>query len=235
MKKIATLLAIVSLFTLLIIPVNAEKAYEVFEDVPKGVWYTEPVDFVYRNKIMTGISSTIFSPSKPLTREEFVFIYVKAYHELLQKIEIPHYEKMSFSDVEPNQWYSDHIEYAYQTGIVSGVGNGKFDLGLNIKREDAAIILAPKYKSDEKTTVEYWGCNISDMDKVSSYARNAVTRVCSYTHIIYHYLDSHDEILDPIFVGNKNYEFMPQKSLTRAEFAAVLRSQLEQYESRFSQ
>ncbi|MBQ7500180.1 MAG: S-layer homology domain-containing protein [Clostridia bacterium] len=236
MKKLITiLLCAAMLLPCMSMYANAEPIEKKFEDVPENAWYYNSVVFADKIGIMNGTSENTFSPNKPITREEFVFIYVKAYRELLQKDKIPHYEKMSFSDVEPNQWYSDYVEYAYQNGIVSGVGNSQFGVGYSIKREDAAIILAPKYSSDEETSVEYWGCEISDMDKVSPYAKNAVTLVCSYTHITYHYLDPHDELIDPIFVGNSSREFMPQKNLTRAEFAAVLRTQLEQYESRFSQ
>ena len=236
MKKTAIVLAIITLIASFVLPVNAENSGMAFNDVPHGVWYAEPVSFVSGHGIMTGTAPAQFSPDKPLTREEFVFIYVKAYVELLGKTTIPHYDKTSFSDVKPGMWYSDYVEYAYQSGIVSGVGNGEFGVGMNIKREDVAVIFFHKSNSvsDVEITLDYWGCKITDTDKVSAYARSAVTRACSYESVTYHYVDPHQELNDPLFVGNEKNEFMPQKNMTRAELATVLRSRLEKYASSFS-
>ncbi|MBQ7647248.1 MAG: S-layer homology domain-containing protein, partial [Clostridia bacterium] len=114
MKKFfALILCVASLLAVAVFPASAEEAHEKFTDVEDGKWYTDAIDFVYAASIMTGTSGTCFSPNKPITREEFFFIYVKKNYVWLSNVEIPHYEKMSFTDVPPNKWYSDYIEFAY--------------------------------------------------------------------------------------------------------------------------
>ena len=229
MKKLfALILCVASLLAVAVFPARAEEAHDIFADVKPGKWYTEAVDWAYKNGFITEISDNVFDPNAPITREAFLVGLTKL-NLRMTGTELPHYETMSFSDVEPDKWYSDYIEYAYQNDIVKGIGNGKFGFGLPIKRQDAAVMLKPRIllPAEERTTVDYWGYEkIVDLDKASEYARLPVMLACSVIKITYHSdVDSHDQVNDPLFVGNKDHEFMPHKYLTRAEFCVVIYKQ----------
>ena len=226
-KLLALIVCIASLLAVAAFPASAEEAHDRFTDVKPGKWYTNAVDWAYENGYISEISDTLFDPNAPITREAFL-VGLTILNLKMSGMELPHYETTSFSDVEPGKWYSDYIEYAYQNGRIKGIGNGKFGLGLPIKRQDAAVMLLPRILmldgQDEYTTVDYWGYeSIVDLDKASNYARVSVMLACSAIKTTYHTAaDSHDLIYEPLFVGNKNHEFMPHKYLTRAEFCAVI-------------
>ncbi len=45
-----------------------------FTDVPTGKYYTDAVRWAYQNKVVDGVTETLFRPDAPVTREQFVTI-----------------------------------------------------------------------------------------------------------------------------------------------------------------
>lgn len=52
------------------------------------------------------------------------------------------YPDSRFADVEASAWYAPSVSWAASKGIVSGVGDGKFEPNRNITRQEMAVIMA---------------------------------------------------------------------------------------------
>ena len=111
--------------------------YNPFVDVNPSDAYYDAVLYVYENGLFKGVSETEFAPDTTMTRAMFVTVLgrMAGVNPLL-------YQKSSFTDVEVGQWYSPYVEWAAQSGIVLGYGDGTFGLNDEITVEQAAVILA---------------------------------------------------------------------------------------------
>ncbi|MBT5850514.1 MAG: hypothetical protein HOH36_08780, partial [Acidimicrobiaceae bacterium] len=75
MKITKSKLALSVLVVSLLVPAVA-LASHVFDDVPDGKFYSEPVQWAFDNGVTTGTSATTFSPDDPVTRGQNVtFMY----------------------------------------------------------------------------------------------------------------------------------------------------------------
>ena len=96
--------------------------------------YKRQVVYAYQNSILTGPGETTFSPNGPMTRSMLVTALWRLEGE-------PEASGASgFPDVKPDAWYAEAVDWASQTGIVSGTGAG-FDPEGSVTREQIASIL----------------------------------------------------------------------------------------------
>lgn len=129
-----------------------------FIDVTEDSWYDRGCRYSYNSGYMAGVSEELFAPHDLMTREMAVITLVKMcslgtsyrtpyYTNIVfmnngvPKFEVPHYETSYFKDVEPDKWYSDAIQWAYEKGLTSGIGNGLFGIGQPITRQDFLTML----------------------------------------------------------------------------------------------
>ncbi len=103
--------------------------------VNSGNWKYENIKFVYENGVMTGVKANQFQPDVPLTRAMFASVI----YRLAGSPDITY--KNVFSDVPAGKWYSNAIIWAYEKGIVAGLGNGRYGTNDNITREQLARML----------------------------------------------------------------------------------------------
>ena len=73
----------------------------------------------------------------PISREYFCDLIVRCYRKILGSSSLPVVEGFSFTDIE-----STNIEIAYQLGIVSGVGDGRFAPYEFVTREQVSKMLS---------------------------------------------------------------------------------------------
>ncbi len=85
--------------------------------------------------IISGKSAGKFDPDANMTRAEFATIVTKGLGLLPQ-------DTGTFSDVSPDAWYAGFVGGANKYGIASGVGNGLFNPGGTITRQEAATMVA---------------------------------------------------------------------------------------------
>ena len=109
-------------------------------DVSKDAWYHAAVDYVVAHGIMEGMSATTFSPNTEVTRAQAV--------QILYNLEgQPTVDgDNEFTDVFG--WYEAAVTWAAQTGVATGYGDGTFQPGDNITRQEFAQMLYnyAKYK-----------------------------------------------------------------------------------------
>ena len=85
--------------------------------------------------IINGMGKGTFMPNKTMTRAEFAAIVTRA-------LGLPAKDTKAFTDVPSSKWYAGYIGAANSSGIVNGVGSGKFNPDGTITRQEAAAMVA---------------------------------------------------------------------------------------------
>ncbi len=210
---------LVSLITLLTISVSAQElpgfqifanSSEIYEDVAKDSWYKESIDGVVSLGIMNGTSETKFAPDEDTSRGALVTILWRMTGNPLSDAELP------FTDLTED-WYENAVKWAYASGVVNGTGATVFSPDDSISREALATVLY-RYLSymNGDTRIPASQFNFSDMEKVSSWAKDAVEWA----------------VANGIISGS-NGALLPTKSATRAEIATIIMRFCEKYKSIF--
>jgi len=113
------------------------------------------------------------------------------------------YKTITFSDVKPDSIYAPYIEWAYQAGIVKGIGNNMFDPDRNITREEIAMIFANYAKATGYILpVIHEETPYADQALIGSIYREAVKAMQQAG----------------IMIGGTDNRFNPKGNATRAEF-----------------
>jgi len=106
-----------------------------FTDVRPSDWFYDAVGFLYHNRIMIGASATTFDPHVTLNRAMVATILWRIEGE-------PHVPfRQVFSDVAPGRWYSTAVVWAFDAGVVRGVGEGRFAPNALISRQELAVMV----------------------------------------------------------------------------------------------
>ena len=85
--------------------------------------------------IINGMGQGTFRPNKTMTRAEFAAIVTRA-------LGLAAKDTKAFTDVPSSKWYAGYIGTANSSGIVNGVGSGKFNPDGTITRQEAATMVA---------------------------------------------------------------------------------------------
>jgi hypothetical protein len=191
-----------------------------FDDVKAGDWFYGDVEYAVANGLLRGTGATTFSPDTPMTRAMLVTV--------LCRLAAPESgaDAARFTDVPPDEWYSDAVAWAAEIGIVSGVGDNMFAPNAEIKRQDLAVLLhryaqaqladgGGQLAGDGGELADGGGqlagdtgalAGYGDAEAVSEYARGALAWAISAG----------------IMRGGDTNSLNPQGFATRAETAAML-------------
>ena len=168
-----------------------------FTDVSESSWYYEAVKFMYEQGLMAGTGETTFSPNTATTRGMIAAI--------LYRLEgNPETDaSMSFTDIDPGEYYSEAIAWAAEQGIVAGYSETLFGPDDPVTREQLVSMLY-RYAGSPKTTENLEA--FTDSKKASKYAKPALCWA----------------VETGILSGKGNGILDPQGKATRAEVASVL-------------
>ena len=116
-----------------------------FEDVAPGAWYESAVRYAYFHNIMEGMRETEFAPATALTRAMAAQILYNLEGQPDLSSENLGYP---YEDVDAQAWYGDAVYWARITGVATGYGDGTFQPGDSITRQEFAQMLYnyAKYK-----------------------------------------------------------------------------------------
>ena len=179
---------------------------QAFTDIT-GHWAADNILFVASRGLLSGISDTTFSPDTGMTRGMFVTALGR-----LAGINPDSYKTGKFTDVKADAYYAPYVNWAAQTGIVTGVTATTFAPDTNINREQMAVIMANYAKKlgyDLPQTLK--AVTFADNAQISSWAKDAV-RAMQQAGIL---------------AGKNGNQFDPKGTATRAEVATVLRRFVE--------
>ncbi|GEM_PF-5791429 len=168
-----------------------------FTDI-SGHWAYDDIRYLSEKSIINGKSKELFCPEDCVTRAEFAALLVRTAN--LQAS-----SDMSFDDVYSNEWYAQSVSAAAGSGIIFGSG-GKFRPNDNISREEAVVMLMRACKANG-IDVPQGSASFADSSEISSWAADDINAASALG----------------IIRGMSNGSFMPKKTLTRAESAAVIK------------
>ena len=174
----------------------------IFDDIDDVGWAVEAIIELAQKGIILGKGDRLFYPNDNITREEFVKIIVKTFFENAEVSD------KSFDDVSDGEWYAEFVKKACGEGIINGIGENIFGTGMNITREDMAVIAyrtalkSGKLKESERVS----GFIFADDEQISDYAKTAV----------YALYDA------GIINGVSEDEFAAKDYLTRAQAAKII-------------
>ena len=116
-----------------------------FEDVAPGAWYESAVRYAYFHNIMEGMRETEFAPATALTRAMAAQILYNLEGQPDLSSENLGYP---YEDVDAQAWYGNAVYWARITGVATGYGDGTFQPGDSITRQEFAQMLYnyAKYK-----------------------------------------------------------------------------------------
>ena len=158
--------------------------------------------------IINGMGKGTFAPNKTMTRAEFAAIVTRA-------LGLAAKDTKAFTDVPSSKWYAGYIGTANSSGIVNGVGSGKFNPDGTITRQEAAAMVARATKlcgldtSMDAASVKDMLAQFGDYRGVASWAKEPLA-FCYAANI----LDQSDLNIEPT------------KAILRCEIAQMLYNML---------
>ena len=176
---------------------------EPFGDLKDYEWAEEAIIGLYKKGIVNGRGQNEFCPGDNITREEFAKLLLLALNINIKGGEI------NFSDVKSTDWFCEYVKKLYAAGVINGIDENTFGTGINITREDAAVMLCRAMRKCGLTDDEYIGeiqNHFVDSDEISDYAKESVSVLKE----------------NKIINGDENNKFNPKSYITRAEAAALL-------------
>ena len=177
-----------------------------FYDITSVPWAHDSIISLAKRGVISGYGDGSFKPNNNITREEVVKIIVESF-SLLDKE-----ASCDFNDVLPFEWYAGYVASAYNRGVVSGLGNGNFGVGMPVSRQDMAVMVCNVLSmfGKEYPTVRSYNA-FSDNSAVSGYAKAAVEKLYCLG----------------VINGSDGNRFNPNNNLTRAEMAKIMSALLE--------
>lgn len=178
-----------------------------FEDIKPDKWYTEGVLWCFERGYMAGTSETVFGYKDVMDRQMFATILAK-----IDNADTSAYSEMSFNDVPADKWYSNSIEWAYQNGYASGIGEGVYGRKNPVTREQLAMFF---FTYSEKKGYNVSGrsdiSGFADYDRVHSWAQDALSWAVN----------------EGLIAGTSDTTVSPRDSATRATVALIIKNYVE--------
>lgn len=171
----------------------------IYNDVSTNDWFYDCVTELSGKGIISGLGNGAFAPNDNVTREQFLKMLL-----LAAEIDFEEAEN-TFTDVEDNAWYKLYVLSAKKLGIVNGISETQFGIGENITRQDMAVMISRTLKKIDRIIDAEETEMFADDEKVSDYAKDAVTFMKSIG-----------------LIEGYNNEYRPLDNLTRAEAAKVI-------------
>lgn len=182
---------------------------EGFKDISEAKWAENYINYLRSKNIIVGDGNGYVRPNEAIRREEFVKILVEAVKPSVTDEETEN--ETVFDDVNDNEWYASYINTAVRSGIVKGISEKAFGTGMEITRQDAAAMIYRAIEARSKVLKETTdGTDFIDEKDISDYALNSVKTMQRAG----------------VIAGYETGEFLPKKSVTRAETAKMIYSVL---------
>lgn len=182
----------------------------VFPDV-KGHWAQDAIDVITAMKAIEPKGKN-FGPSLPINREDFakalvVVTDIQTVDEKKKQRTKNEEEEALYSDVSKEDQTYKYIKSISEKGLMSGVGQDKFDLKGELTNAQAAKILITSLGYESLVPGGHYETGFADDDLIPYWAKDAV------------YMAKQIGLMN----GTDNGYFQPNKTLTRAEAAVLLR------------
>lgn len=173
-------------------------------DVGSNYWASPFIVALAQRNIIAGFPDGTFKPDQAVTRAQFAAMIQKAFNQN----PVRQLAAGGFTDVPANYWAADAIREAYETGFMSGYPGNRFLPNEQIPKVQAIVAissgLALTSSTDAATVLNNY---YTDASATPDYAVNAVA-AATQSNIVVNYPEVR--------------QLNPQRTLTRAEAAAIL-------------
>lgn len=183
-----------------IIDKNDDKTSKYFDDLKNVSWAVDAINALAEKKIVAGVGDRMFEPDATLTREAFAKMIVLA-TEMYDSSAKP-----AFNDANSGEWYDSYIASAKNSGFVSGISETEFGVGMNISRQDLAVMLYRATKAKGKVFTQKK--TFADDYQIADYAKEAVSYLAG----------------EGMISGMGDNLFAPNENATRAQAAKLIYS-----------
>lgn len=150
--------------------VQAAAAQTLFTDTANS-YAKDAIDLLVSEGIATGTSSTRFEPKKAVSRAEFAAFAVR-----LLGLKPVSNDINPYSDISKSAWYYGSVAAMTNLSILEGKGQGTFQPGASITREEAAALLSRMLKR-QSTSSASLNALYKDAASISDWARPYVQNV----------------------------------------------------------
>ncbi|WP_244213838.1 InlB B-repeat-containing protein [Paenibacillus barcinonensis] len=184
---------------------------KAFTDIA-GHWGASPIQFVTEREIFLGTGKQQFSPNTGMTRAMLATVIGRMYERSYGPLETK--GTRIFTDTQYDSWYGAYIDWAYQNGIIQGVGGGKFEPNRTVTRQELAAMFyrfADFLKLKDANTLSQAQLTYSDASSIAAWAEQAAM-----------YMQE-----TGIMTGRAGATFAPKNVATRAEVAAMFKRFIE--------
>ncbi|MEG1441480.1 MAG: S-layer homology domain-containing protein [Oscillospiraceae bacterium] len=186
------------------IPTPIDK--EIFMDINSALWAKDSIIYLYENGIINGRDDKMFEPNETITREEFVKLLIVAFN-LDDATAV-----CDFKDLTKDNWAYRYIASAYKHGITLGIDENNFGIGLEITREEMAVLCMRTAKiANIEISSGDAGEQFVDANEISDYAIDSINAMRESN----------------IINGVGDNRFAPKENATRAEAAKIIYNFLE--------
>ncbi|KQN98901.1 S-layer homology domain-containing protein [Paenibacillus sp. Leaf72] len=177
-----------------------------------GHWAKADVEHLASKLLVNGVAADRFDSEGTITRAEFSALLVRALGLSMKESE----DGDRFADVPAFAWYASAVNAAVDSGLISGIGAGRFAPNDPITREQIAVVIAGAltFTSHGTDSEGQEGGHLdafTDRDSISSWAQAAVVRASE----------------DGIMKGMVDGRFAPREYVTRAQAAVILKRFLQ--------
>ena len=159
-------------------------------------------DYVTKNGLLSGDKAYTFGANKALTRAQVAQALYNLAGQPKTKL------TDSFSDVPVTHQARTAIAWAEKTGIMEGVGGGKFSPDRSVTRQEAATLLTRQRKLSGEDTAADGSIvkQFTDGGTIADWAAAGVA-YCAKTGLVQ---------------GKPGKVFAPKSTITRAEMATIM-------------
>lgn len=177
-----------------------------FTDISKH-WAKASIEYVAAKGLVSGTAENTFSPNAAMTRGMLVAVLAR-----LTEVDVKEYKDSSFTDVPGSKYYAPYIQWAYERGIIQGMGDGTFAPDKAITREQIAVIFTNYAKVAGHTLpAGKEAKGYADGGRIGSSYKAAVTAMQQAG----------------IMTGDTANQFNPKSGTTRAEVSSMLHRYIE--------
>lgn len=171
------------------------------DDVDSELYYYVPIQFVYGEGYMVGVSDTKFAPEAELSRAMAVAIL----YRMAGAPEVS--EEKNFPDVQTDSYYADAVAWGISEEIVAGYPDNTFRPTQSITRQEMAALLH-RYARQEGYDVSKAAdlSSHTDAKSINDYAVDAMEWAVAVG----------------LIVGETSDCLAPRGTSTRGQFAAVV-------------
>jgi hypothetical protein len=187
-------------------PVTSTQSGSRFTDIGNYPWAMEAINSLADHGVIKGTSENTFSPGTNITRADFAILLVRALNLTSDSVE-------NFSDVPADAYYSKELAVAKGCGIVTGIGDNRFNPTAKISRQDIFVIAARALEKSGYLLREASSdvlSQFSDANDISDYAKQSAAL-----------------LIENGIIAGSNGKINPKSYATRAEIAVLIKRILD--------